>query len=172
MRKRVLFLVLILSFGRTVVAQVQEREANLKAAFIYNFTKYIEWDSSNNNANEFVIGVIGPSPVTQILNEIASNNTVDNKKIVIRQFNKPDEISNCEILFIPEKSAFSLHEILSKVGKGVLTVSEETGYAKQGTAFNFFIQNDKLKFESNINVINAAGLKAGSQLLKLAKLVD
>jgi YfiR/HmsC-like len=171
MLKRVLFLVLVLSFSGTVSAQIQEREASLKAAFIYNFTKYIEWDTSSG-PNEFVIGIIGPSPVTQLLNEIAATNTVGNKKIVVRQFSKPEDISYCEILFIPQKLPFSLHSILSKVGKGMLTISEEDGYAKQGTAFNFFIKNDKLKFESNINVINASGLKAGSQLLKLAVLVD
>ncbi|MES1224887.1 MAG: YfiR family protein, partial [Bacteroidota bacterium] len=62
--------------------------------------------------------------------------------------------------------------ILEKVEKRTLTVSEEEGYAKRGTAFNFVIKNDKLKFESNLNAINAAGLKAGSQLLKLAILVN
>ncbi|MFT3933647.1 MAG: YfiR family protein [Chitinophagaceae bacterium] len=149
----------------------QEREANLKAAFIYNFTKYIDWDSTKAG-DEFVIGVIGPSAVTAPLNEIARDNEVQNKKIVIHQFSKPEDITYTNILFIPQKLPFSLHAILEKTEKGTLTVSEEEGFAKQGTAFNFIIRKDKLKFETNLNALNAAGLKAGSQLLKLAQLVE
>ena len=171
MPQKSLFVLLFFLFGRTMETRAQEKEANLKAAFIYNFTKYIDWDSSKN-AGEFVIGVIGNSSVTAALNYIAENNVVEDKKIVIRQFSKPDEISYCNILFIPQKLPFALHTILEHVEKGTLTISEEDGYARQGTAFNFVIKNDKLKFESNLNAINAAGLKAGSQLLKLAILVD
>jgi YfiR/HmsC-like len=149
----------------------QEQEANLKAAFIYNFTKYVEWDSSGSE-KEFVIGVIGPSAVTTPLQQIAKTSFVKNKKITVRLFSKPEEIRSCDILFIPQKLPFPLHSILYKVGKGVLTVSEENDFARQGTAFNFVIRNDKLKFEANLNAIYSAGLKAGSQLLKLAILVD
>jgi hypothetical protein len=171
MLKRFLFLVLLCSLGGAAVAQTQEQEAKLKAVFIYNFTKYIDWDSANIE-NNFVIGVIGSSAVTPFLNEIAKENTVNNKKIAVRIFSKPEEIDNCQILFIPQKNPFPLHSILEKVGKGVITIGEEPGYAKQGTAFNFFISNDKLKFESNLKVINSSGLKAGSQLLKLARIVE
>ncbi|HMC99217.1 MAG TPA: YfiR family protein, partial [Ferruginibacter sp.] len=66
----------------------------------------------------------------------------------------------------------SLQSVLDRAGKGVLTVSEEPGLAKQGTAFNFIVNNDKLKFEANLKAIYAAGLKAGAQLLKLAIIVD
>jgi YfiR/HmsC-like len=161
-------MLLVSSAGAAVA---QEREANLKAAFIYNFTKYVEWDTTGSE-NEFVIGVIGPSSVTTPLLQIAKTNTVKNKRITVRLFRKPEEIRYCDILFIPQKLTFSLHSILDRVGKGVLTVSEETDYARQGTAFNFVIKDDKLKFEANLKTIYSAGLKAGSQLLKLAILVD
>lgn len=167
--QKVLFMLLFLSFCTAIKAQ--EKEATLKAAFIYNFTKYIDWDSVNTT-DEFVIGIIGPSAVTPSLTDIAKDNEVENKKIVIHQFSKPEDITWCNILFIPQKLPFPLHTILEHVEKGTLTISEENGYAKQGTAFNFIIKNEKLKFESNLNAINAAGLKAGSQLLKLAVMVE
>jgi YfiR/HmsC-like len=169
MLKRFLFLMLLCSSAGTAVAQ--EQEANLKAAFIYNFSRYIDWDTSDDK-NDFVIGVIGSSAVTPSLLEIAKTNTVKNKKIIVRLFNKPEEIGYCQILFIPQKLSFSLRSILSRVDKGILTVSEEDDYAKRGTAFNFVIINDKLKFEANLKAIYSAGLKAGSQLLKLAIIVD
>jgi hypothetical protein len=154
------------------LAQTKEREADLKAVFIYNFTKYIDWDTANQTKN-FVIGVIGNSPVTESLKQIASSYTVSDKKIIIRNFSKPEDISYCQILFIPRNLPFSLEAILKNVSKGVLTVSEEPGYAKSGTAFNFFInREDKLKFEANVKTIYSEGLKASSQLLKLAVIVD
>jgi YfiR/HmsC-like len=157
---------------KIISAQTNEREADLKAVFIYNFTKYISWDTTVND-NNFVIGVMGNSPVTESLKQIANGYTVGNKKIIIRNFSKPEDISYCQILFIPRNLPFSLESILKKVGRGMLTVSEEPGYGKSGTAFNFFIsKEDKLKFEANLKVIYAEGLKASSQLLKLATIVD
>jgi hypothetical protein len=153
------------------MAGAQEQEANLKAVFIYNFTRYIDWDTTGAG-NDFIIGIIGPSAVTGSLMEIAKKNTVKNKKIIIRQFSKPEDIEYCHILFIPQKLPFPLYSILNRVGKGMLTISEEPGYAKQGTAFNFVIKDDKLKFEADLKAIYSAGLRAGSQLLKLAIIID
>jgi YfiR/HmsC-like len=167
MLKKLLSLVLLCSLMGTAMAQVQDGEAKLKAAFIYNFTKYIEWDTTSS-ANDFIIGIMGSSPITAPLMEIANTNSIKNKKILIRLYNRPEDIGNCDILFIPQKLPYQLHSILDKTGRGVLTISEEEGSAKEGTAFNFVIRNDKLKFEANLNAIRLAGLKAGSQLLKLA----
>jgi hypothetical protein len=146
-------------------------EYNLKAAFVYNFTKYIEWKPSTGE-NEFVIGIIGASPINDPLVEVVKTETVDGKKIIIKQFNKPADISSCHILFISQHAAVSLEDILAKTaGKNMLIISEQDGYAEQGTAINFVIVNRKLKFEANVKAINAAGLTASSQLLKLAIII-
>jgi hypothetical protein len=149
----------------------QAKEYNLKAAFIYNFTRYIEWKAASNE-NEFIIGVIGDSPINDPLTEIVRTETVDNKKITIKQFSKPADISTCHILFISQRSNFPLEDILAQTtGKGILIISEQHGYALQGTAINFVVINQKLKFEANVKAINAAGLSASSQLLKLAIII-
>jgi YfiR/HmsC-like len=146
-------------------------EYNMKAAFIYNFTKYIEWKSSPDE-NEFIIGVIGSSPINDPLGEIVKSATVDSKKITIKHFSNPSDISFCHILFISRNAGLPLEDILAKTnGKSMLIVSEQDGYAGQGTAINFVIVKSKLKFEANTKAINAAGLTASSQLLKLAIIV-
>jgi len=148
-------------------------EANLKAVFIYNFTRYIEWDTASNlDKNNFVIGVLGSTPVSSALSEVARTNRVNNKRIVIRRYSKPEEIENCHILFIPKGIPFSLPSVLQRTQRGTLTVSEDVGFARQGVALNFVINNDKLKFEVNLKSLYDAGLKASSQLLKLAVIVD
>jgi len=168
--KFVLMLAIGSFIGAGVTAQRTDKESDLKAAFIYNFTKYIDWEESE--PNEFSIGVIGSSHTYNSLLEMAKSKTANEKRIVVRHFDKPDEIINCNILFISSNSTNQLSSILGKVNKGTLTISEEEGAAEQGTAFNFVVVNDKLKFEANVKAINAAGLKASSQLLKLAKIVD
>ncbi len=171
MLKALLTLLLIICFGGAVVAQEGQQESNLKAAFIYNFTRYVDWDPGMQE-DEFVIGVVGPSRIVNALSEIARNNFVNNRSIKIKYFSKPEDIEYCNILFISQRSPFSLQSILNKVNRGTLTISEQAGFARDGTAFNFVIVNDKLKFEANLKAINAAGLKAGSQLLKLAIIVE
>jgi hypothetical protein len=153
------------------MSQGQGQEANLKAVFIYNFTKYIEWDTAANK-NDFVIGIMGNSAITKSLLQIARTKTVKNKRIIVRLYNKPEEIDGCNILFIPKYTPHSLTSVLDNVDKGTLTVSEQPGYAKLGTAFNFILEGDKLRFEVNLRALNFSGLKAGSQLLKLANIVD
>jgi hypothetical protein len=146
-------------------------EYNLKAAFIYNFTKYIEWKAVSDD-NEFTIGIIGSSPINNPLAEVIKTETVDGKKIIIKQFNKPEDISACHILFISRSADAELDDILAKtMEKGTLIISEQNGYAQAGTAINFVIINRKLKFEANVKAINAAGLSASSQLLKLAIII-
>src|SRR5688500_18371917 len=123
-------------------------EYNLKAAFIYKFTKYIDWNFSGGE-EDFVIGVIGESPIEDALAEIARTRAVYGKPIVIRQFDQPGDIRLCQILFISKNSSFPLNEILAKIPKGVLTISEKAGYAIRGIAIHFTTVNNKLKFEAN-----------------------
>lgn len=158
-------------YAPLLFAQTTEKEANLKAAFIYNFTEYIDWQTSNNSG-DFVIGVIGNSPLSASLKEIAARNRVKNKRIIVKTFDQPSEIEFCNILFIPKNSNFSLKEILKNTSPGMLTISEEEGYGEMGTGFNFLIRNNKLKFEANLKALARSDLKVSSQLLKLAIIVN
>jgi hypothetical protein len=175
MIKRLLFLLILLTNGSLhdghAQAKSEAEEYALKSAFVYNFTRYIEWTSSNEG-DEFIIGVIGYSPIIRHLQAIAVSKEVNGKKIVVKQFYTPEEIKFCHILFIPNQVNYSIQSILQHTFKGTLTVSEEEGYASQGTALNFVLVNNKLKFESNVKAIDAAGLKASSELLRLAIVVD
>jgi hypothetical protein len=174
MRKKItaplfLFLFLLGSFGPI---RESTEEYSIKAAFIYKFTNYIDWPYQLAN-NEFVIGIVGPSPIKRPLTEIANTKTVKGKKIVIRQYESAAAIGNCQILFISQKTTEPLDEILAYTNaRGTLVISERDGYASQGTDINFVVVDNKLKFEANLKAIDAAGLTASSQLLKLAILVN
>jgi hypothetical protein len=170
-KKTVLFFIFLL-MAKGISAQTEAEESNLKAAFIYNFTRFIEWDSASV-ANEFIIGIVGPSAISKPLEEIAKARLVNNKKITIKYFTQKEEASACNLLFISKNAKVDLEDILTIVkGKNILVVGEKETYAKRGTAFNFVLVDDKLKFEANTKAIVGAGLRASAQLLKLAIIVN
>src|SRR5437870_4503643 len=116
MRKFRLFIALLFFTVCSVSIWGQKDKAseyNLKAAFIYNFTRYIEWKEESVE-NEFIIGVIGNSPINDPLGEIVKTETVDNKKITIKRFSKPADIGFCNILFISQNAGVALDDILAK----------------------------------------------------------
>src|SRR6266498_3041223 len=78
----------------------QAQEYDLKAAYIYNITKFIYWEPTSPG-NEFIIGVLGSSPIYEPLLDVVKKKTVNNKKIIIRQYAKVGDLNNCNILFIP-----------------------------------------------------------------------
>lgn len=171
MLKRISFLLLLSCFLKLHVAGQTNQESNLKAVFIYNFTKYIDWDNLDDDDN-FIIGIMGNSSIDPAIEAIAKTNFVKNKKIIIRHFNSLEDISYCHILFIPRDYPATVRSVSEKVDKRVLVIGEKQGAAKQGASINFTLVNDKLKFEINPDAVNAAKLRASSQLLKLAIIVD
>jgi YfiR/HmsC-like len=172
MLKRISFLLLLCCITKiNVMAQAVDQESSLKAVFIYNFTKYIEWDNLNSE-NNFIIGIMGSSALDGSIEAIAKTNFVKNKKIILKHFSSPEDISYCHILFIPREYSLPVKTVSEKVDKKVLIVGEKPGAARQGASINFVLINDKLKFEISQEAISSAGLKASSQLLKLAIMVD
>ena len=170
MYKKLFSLFLVISWGLPCWSQSKELEVNLKAVFIYNFTKYVDWEA--DTAKNFVIGVLGRSAITDALMDIAATNTVNGKKILVRAFTELEYINQCNILFIPENTPYSIESIVNHTGKGVLTIGDHKDFAVHGTALNFVLKNDKLRFEANLKAISQSGLKVSSQLLKLAIITD
>ncbi|HXH18955.1 MAG TPA: YfiR family protein [Chitinophagales bacterium] len=171
MKKIFCYSVTLLLAAFSLSPQTEAEEYILKAAFIFNFTKFIDWNATDTD-DEFIIGIIGSAAIVPPLSEIAATKTVNGKKIKILHFEKPEDIVHCQILFISRNNYYPLGDILSKVPRGTLTISEKQGSALRGTAINFITVNNKLKFEANIKAIDSAGLTASSQLLKLAVIVD
>lgn len=168
MLKKCLYIFILLVFSSfKVVINSDEQEYNLKAAFIYNFTNYIEWNDTESK--EFIIGVLGGTEILDPLLDISEKHRVKEKRIAVKHFQNASEIEFCHILFISKDVTTPLTAIKTKISKEkTLLISENREYAEQGTAFNFTVIDNKLKFEANIRVINETQLKVSSQLLKLA----
>jgi len=152
----------------------ENSEANLdqlKTAFIYNFTKYIIWPDWNQ-AKTFKIGVLGKSSIIAPLEELAEKKLANDKPIEVHQFQTIQDLKDSQILFIATSQKEQIDKVLSTLeNKPILTISDTPGFCERGIMINFFMQGDLVKFELNPVKLESAGLKASSQLQKLARIV-
>lgn len=150
----------------------QGSDYKFHTVFIYNFTKYIKWPASSQNG-DFVIGILGNSPIIPELERMANVKKVGNQNIVVKKFNNAASISNCQILFIPSVESNSLKDVKNVLkNKPTLVITERVGMAQKGSAINFVLQGGRWRFELNKATTDAAGLKVADQLSRLAILVE
>jgi hypothetical protein len=109
-------------------------EYQIKAMFVFNFTKYVEWPEVNN-PDVFTVGVIGESDIIEPLEKIAAQKKVNDKKIVIRKIDLEDE--EYYNIIIVSRSRINKLDLIEKkyAGKGVLIISDESARSGIGRKF-------------------------------------
>jgi len=152
----------------------EPKESQIKAAFVFNFTKFVEWPAARFAAADspIIIGVFGKSPVAQQLPDAIKDRKVNGRGIVFKPIEKIEDTKSVHLLFVPASADSEVVELL-KVMKGtsVLTIGESEVFAKAGGMINFVREGDKVRFEINTDSAEQAGLKISAQLQKLAKSV-
>ncbi len=149
-------------------------ETQVKAAFLFNFSKFIEWPAETFSAskNSVSICVIGSETFAATLEEVTKAKLVNGRNIVVSRSQPSADLRSCHIIFVSADAGSRFKEILGKVKDAhVLTVSEVDGFAQSGGVINFIIRADKLRFEINIDAAERAGLRISSRLLSLARVV-
>jgi hypothetical protein len=164
-----LFLIGLMSLG---IQAADDTPSKIKATFIYNFTKYIEWPASYKQGN-FIIGIVGTTPLLKDLSNMAATKKAGTQPFEIQSFPNVNAISKCHLLFVASDNAANIKEISNKMkGYSTLIVAEKPGCAKLGAAINFVIQENKQRFELNKANAEKYNLKIGSSLAGLAILVE
>ena len=144
-------------------------EYEVKAAFLYNVAKFIEWPSPDNRRRPMVLGVVGDDPFGSVLDQTLSEKTVRGRKFQIKRFPTIRELELCQILFINLADKNQLKAVLSVVkDTPVLTVGESADFMRLGGVVRLVLKNERVRFEINAGAAEQAGLKISSQLLKLA----
>lgn len=161
--------VLFSSFIATVLDQSEQVSAKIKAIYIYNFTKYIEWPESYKEGN-FVIGVLGSnSALLNELSKMADSKMVGSQKLEIKNISSCSPTDKYNIIYVLSDNSTQLTDVLNKLkGKSTLIVTDKAGLAKQGAAINFFIDGNKQKIELNKANIEKYKLKVASTLVEMA----
>jgi hypothetical protein len=150
------------------------REHDVKAAFLLNFARFVEWPAeafSSSNA-PLVVGVMGESPFGDALQRTLSQQTARGRPITLRTISENEDGSQCHLLFVSQNLAPSYEQILNRLRKApVLTVGETTPFAKQGGIIEFNRVNDSVRFDINAVAAESAGLRFSSKLLAVARTV-
>jgi hypothetical protein len=163
-------LILCLQANQTSEAQ-QPMNYTIQANIIYRFTKYIDWPGTGKTG-DFVIGVVGDSPLSNELKSFVVNKTVGGQKIIVKKFSPSATTFDCQILFISEDESRSLKRIAARTGgTAILIVSESEGLALQGACINFVIVSDHLKLEINKGNIERRSMSIASELLQIGIVV-
>jgi hypothetical protein len=150
------------------------REYDLKAAFLFNFARYVEWpkEAFLSETAPVMIGILGEDPFRRSLDDIVANESVGGRKLVVRRFASIEQLEPCQILFVSASHAKRLDQVLAKLGKkSVLTVGDSEGFTEHAGMIGFEMARNRLKLRINLPVARAAGLTISSQLLRQATIV-
>lgn len=154
-------------------AHAAPSEYELKAAFIYQIARFVEWPSAPVNAGEPLrLCVLGGNPFGPALESIRGK-PVNERRMEVSLLDMNADTHECNMLFIAAPAERHIERItaLSR-GTGMLTIGDTQGFAQRGAMVNFFSQDGKIRFEVNLDAARHGGLKISSKLLSLARIVD
>ncbi len=150
-----------------------DTKAKIKAVYLYNFSKYIDWPEDYKSGS-FVVTVLGAnSSLLTELDKMASLKKLGNQEISVKSISSAGALEKSHIIFIPFENSGQLNEVISKIkGNSTLIVTEKQGLTKQGAAINFIVKDNKQAFELNKANAEHYKLKVSSNLVKLATLIE
>lgn len=165
-------LILLLLPGASGRAQdSQPSEYELKAAFLFNFAKFVDWppEAVPPKNTPFIIGILGENPFGADLEKVIRDKKVNDHPIEIKPCRTAAEATNCHILFICSSEKDHLAEIVKSLNQAsVLTVGESDRFIEGGGMIRFFTESKKIRFQINDEVAKKAKLKISSKLLSLS----
>jgi hypothetical protein len=148
-------------------------EYQIKAAFLLNFTKFIEWPAGEGASSTFSICVVGEDPFGPVLDQLVDGETVGGRKIAVRRIRaqgSADAAGSCEILYVAKQEQ-NIQSVLAGAGAGVLTVGEGDNFLDAGGMIAFVLENRRVRFNIDQGAARKAGLKLSSRLLAVARSV-
>lgn len=163
----VLFLLVAIPWLRAQSAA----EYEVKAAFLLNFTKFIEWTDPEAQRNVPIsLCIAGDDPFGRTLDQVVEGETVNDRKIKVQRV-RPAVDANCHVAFFGA-SHKDLGKVVSTVPSGVLTVGEGDAFLRDGGMIAFVVDNRRVRFDINMAAIRNSGLRVSSRLLTVARRVE
>ena len=169
----ILRMTVVLSLMLLCGADAPSREYKVKAAFIYNFAQFVQWPDSSFVSSDapITIGVIGSDPFNGALEQAVAGKRVGDRAVQIQHFDSLYQIAACHILFVSATDDETLGKITEKVRhQPVLTIGENESFPWAGGCIRFFTEDNKMRFEINLEAADTAKLKISSKLIRLGKI--
>src|SRR5277367_6578191 len=157
----------------SVVQAQPPTEYDVKAAFLLNFTKFVEWPAGAlpDAASPFTICILGRDPFGRALDDIVAGETVGDRKLVVRRLADAAPPRTCQVVFY-DRSKATARAALAALGSGVLTVGEGESFLRDGGMIGFVVDNRRVRFDINQDAAEKNGLKLSSRLLTVARSVE
>jgi hypothetical protein len=159
---------------RSVRAQDAPTEYQVKAAYLFNFLKFVEWpgDPVADTHGRWVIGIVGDNPFGDELAQIISGKTVQGHELQVRRFQPGEDLHACHVLFISASEKKRLPSLLATLsGSTVLTVADMDHFIEAGGMIQFVMEDKRVRFAIDVGASGRARLKVSSKLLSLARTV-
>jgi hypothetical protein len=164
-------LLLLLAGSPMSRAQVID-EYRVKAAFLYNFAKFVEWPASSfkNAADPIIICVLG-NPFGDRLENTVNGKEIEGRRLIVRQISDISEAAGCHILFVATGKKRVTDLLGSVKASPVLTIGESGNFAEAGGVIGFKLESGKVRLQINVYAAERAHLRVSSKLLGLAEIV-
>jgi hypothetical protein len=150
-------------------------EYQVKAAVIYNFTKFIEWPQATSGPNgdsRFEMCLLGDREVLDLMRNTVRGKLVRGAAVEVREIANPSDAAGCELVFMTHPRDRRLSEALAASPDRVLTIAEAPELAASGAMINLVLEDGRVGFEIDIERANRAGFKISSNLLRLARAAE
>ena len=146
----------------------------IKAGFTYNFAKLMQWPANAfpQTDSPIVIGILGTDPFGGTLDTVLAGKKVNSRGFVVKHLKWGLDLKECNILFVSSSEAGHLDEIFHIIkGLPILTIGQMPDFARRGGIINFILEDDKVRFEVNVEAAKQADINISSRLLTLAKII-
>jgi hypothetical protein len=154
--------------------RAQINEYQVKALFLYNFARYVEWSPQSFKAphDPIVICILGQNPFGNFLDQAVAGKVVEGRPFVVRKISDIESGGTCNIVFVHSSDRKRCRAMVGRIkGSGILTVGESEGFTEDGGVINFKLDDGKLRFEIDVDAAARENLRISSKLLSLAQIV-
>jgi len=163
-----------LGAGRVRAAEPPpDLELQVKAAFVYNFAKFVEWPEDPAHANSpITFCALAGEPFADALEQSLQGRNINGRVVVVKRITKAQQAHRCHVLFLPGIEKKRLEEYLGELaGWSVMTVGDTGQFAARGGMIQLIKDANKFRFAVNVDAVTRVGLKISSRLLQLAEVV-
>ena len=149
-------------------------EYQVKAAYLLNFTRYVEWPSQafGGTQSPVTMCVLGADPFGDVLDATIRGRTTQGRKIAVRRIHAASETHGCHLVFVSRETWRDQRDLPQRLrALGLLTVGESEDFAQKGGVIGFVIRDETVRFVVNAEARDRAGLRISSRMLSLAAAV-
>jgi len=144
-------------------------EYQVKAAYLYNFGRFVRWPADAAGTETFSICVLGRDPFGAALDVAIAGVTIEGKRAIARRVDQPQDAAACRIVFVSTSEDQQLSRVLAVLERTrALTVSDMPDFTRRGGMIQFVDDGNRVRFDVNLGSAETAGLELSSELLKVA----